>query len=163
VTTNVPTSNPSVAPKSTISVPVSTTVSQADNVSCLAVAHSQLDVGCNGVRDRSQCLSSRDGRTAAEWMGLKIANQPCVWCGGKSCTNLGDAVCEPADFMLRGQASGVWRYGVPLTLLEHAVCPLKWSTSSQPFTTTTPHPDWGCLTPCVSHRPSCWVQCHHEP
>jgi len=82
-------------------------------------------------------------------MGLKIANQPCVWCGGKNCTNLDDALCEPADFMLRGQALGVWRYGVPLISLEHAVCPLNLSIPQAPAA-TTPAPDWGCLNPYVS-------------
>jgi len=78
--------------------------------------------GCNGIRDRTTCLTSRDGRVTPEWMGVRISDQPCIWCGGKYCTSHGDALCEPADFMLRGQALGVWKSGVSASLLEHATC-----------------------------------------
>jgi len=131
----------------------------ADNLSCLTFVHPQAYVGCNSVRHRVQCLSSRDGRPAAEWRGVRIANEPCVWCGGIQCTNLGYALCEPRDFMLRGQALGVWRYGVPLSSLEYATCPTP-TTAPRPPSLLTPTivpnltqlvtPDWKCLSRYVS-------------
>jgi len=104
------------------------------DLACLTLVKPQLHVGCNGIKSQMECLRSRDGRSAVEWQGIQIANQPCVWCGGLRCTNLGDAFCEPADLMIRGQAMGVWKHGAPPSSLTIATCPV-----SPPATSPTSH------------------------
>jgi len=122
-----------------------------DDLSCLTPVSASFFFGCNGLRNRSQCLRSRDGRIAQEWWGLKIAGEPCIWCGGRPCTTLGDALCEPADFMLRGQSFGAWEYGVSPSSLERATCPTpKRATITAPTKQQHAEIDSKCLIPFVS-------------
>jgi len=58
--------------------------------SCL---NQQKDAGCNGIKDRDTCLSSKDGR-------FDHMSDPCVWCGGASCTTDNDNHCEPQAWLL---------------------------------------------------------------
>jgi len=122
---------------------------------CLSphVSPTNAKAGCNGITDRTKCLTSRDGRTTVSWMGVQIADQPCVWCGGKSCTDHGDALCEPADFMFRGQALGVWKVGAPISSLEAAQCPLDW-TCLNPYVSPS-NPMEGCNG--IQDRATCLV------
>jgi len=101
------------------------------DLTCLTMVHHQPHEGCNGIRNQTKCLKSRDGRTTVEWRGIKIAFQPCVWCGGLHCTDLGNSLCEPADLMFRGQSLGVWKRGAPISSLRIAACPLPSQASSQ--------------------------------
>jgi len=49
------------------------------------------------------CLSSRDGRPEVQMKGLKIKDEPCVWCGGVPCTFGSTALCEPQDYLRHGE------------------------------------------------------------
>ena len=49
--------------------------------------------GCYLINDKSQCLSTIDGRTHP-----LITNQPCVWCNGP-CTVGKTYNCEPKDWL----------------------------------------------------------------
>jgi hypothetical protein len=57
--------------------------------------------GCYMVRDKDTCLRSRDGRTSITMGGSNIHGQPCVWCGGQSCTKNGGTVCEPYNWIVK--------------------------------------------------------------
>eukprot|EP00931_Biecheleriopsis_adriatica_P029353 TRINITY_DN1743_c0_g1_i1.p1 TRINITY_DN1743_c0_g1~~TRINITY_DN1743_c0_g1_i1.p1 ORF type:complete len:2698 (+),score=678.60 TRINITY_DN1743_c0_g1_i1:54-8147(+) len=60
--------------------------------------------GCSAITDRTNCLSSTDGRPdATSPEGLKIGGEPCVWCGGIACTSVSDAKCEPYDWLMNGE------------------------------------------------------------
>lgn len=69
-----------------------------EQVSCLSAA----EVGCNAIRDKSECLKSRDGRPYSQVAGFKTNNQPCVWCDGLMCHSNNDNMCEPFDFVMNG-------------------------------------------------------------
>ncbi|CAJ1328727.1 unnamed protein product [Effrenium voratum] len=58
--------------------------------------------GCNNIRDADTCLSSTDGRPYVRVAGFKVQGQPCVWCGGRPCTENNDNLCEPLDFVQNG-------------------------------------------------------------
>eukprot|EP00439_Symbiodinium_sp_Y106_P026376 s8478_g3.t1 len=53
--------------------------------------------GCMSITDKIHCLSSVDGSVGASYGGLRIRGQPCVWCGGTSCTNGGSFKCAPYE------------------------------------------------------------------
>jgi len=72
--------------------------------SCLSPFRSD-EQGCNGIRDKRACLSSRDGRQIASWRGARIKDEPCIWCADKPCTTESDAVCEAEDYL--NSAAGV--------------------------------------------------------
>ncbi|CAE8671921.1 unnamed protein product, partial [Polarella glacialis] len=72
--------------------------SMFDNQECLEKAVS----GCNSITDMGTCLASVDGRPYDTIAGLKIAGQPCVWCGGVACVVGSDSVCEPYDYVVNG-------------------------------------------------------------
>jgi len=62
-----------------------------------------LVLGCNAIKDRRTCLSSRDGRNQTAADGIRILGEPCTWCGGIPCTTRNSHLCEPLDFVLNGQ------------------------------------------------------------
>eukprot|EP01084_Bolivina_argentea_P314006 543852_1 len=47
---------------------------------------------CNGIRDKSTCLSSKDGR-------YHRLHEPCVWCGNEPCTTYNNNECEPIEWL----------------------------------------------------------------
>jgi len=99
----------------------SCSVPLASNVSCLnAVA-----AGCQSLTTEEQCTASRDGRSAVyfEMSNIQIKDQPCVWCGGIACTSPGTSLCQPADFLLKGAATGRFNYLTAPNSLENAYCP----------------------------------------
>jgi len=71
----------------------------ADGLECRADT-SCLDVikgrGCDSYWDRDACLSSKDGRASENY---SFMNDPCVWCGGSSCTTNNDNKCEPETWL----------------------------------------------------------------
>eukprot|EP00439_Symbiodinium_sp_Y106_P072232 s1827_g13.t1 len=58
--------------------------------------------GCNNIREKDKCLTSRDGRPFIKVAGFDVHAQPCVWCGGKPCHGNNDNLCEPYDFIING-------------------------------------------------------------
>merc|ERR1719242_1161129 len=48
---------------------------------------------CFQIKDRLTCLTGKDSRAAH-------LNDPCVWCGGGSCTTRNDNKCEPETWLL---------------------------------------------------------------
>lgn len=76
---------------------------QLAGVECLT----PVAAGCQTISDATACSKSRDGREARFYLftDLRIRNQPCVWCGGASCTNKNQAKCEPQDYLMRGAGS----------------------------------------------------------
>ncbi|CAE7445884.1 Esyt3 [Symbiodinium sp. CCMP2456] len=58
--------------------------------------------GCNNIREKDKCLTSRDGRPFIQVAGFDVHAQPCVWCGGKPCHGNNDNLCEPYDFIING-------------------------------------------------------------
>jgi len=76
--------------------------------------------GCYMITDRGACLSSRDGRTAITWSSKKIHGQPCVWCGGRSCTQESGSLCEPYDWIVKDPSFDA---GVAGAHYEVASCP----------------------------------------
>jgi len=62
-----------------------------------------LVLGCNTIKDRRTCLSSRYGRNTTDADGIRILGEPCTWCGGIPCTTRNLHLCEPRDFVLNGQ------------------------------------------------------------
>lgn len=34
---------------------------------------------------------------------MRVAGEPCIWCGGMPCTDSGPAVCAPMDWALNGE------------------------------------------------------------
>lgn len=58
--------------------------------------------GCMAITDKIHCLSSVDGSVGASYGGLRIRGQPCVWCGGTSCTNGGSFKCAPYEYLAKG-------------------------------------------------------------
>ena len=85
---------------------------------CLSGANS----GCNdpALQTESACLSSKDGRSQfpTDGNGLRIYNEPCVWCGGLSCTVGNPNSCEPKDWLL-GQPNQI-----NTNLYTIATCPV---------------------------------------
>eukprot|EP00434_Breviolum_minutum_P040228 symbB.v1.2.035742.t1/scaffold4886.1/size33457/2 len=70
-----------------------------DKLTCLDV----VAEGCGSLKDKLSCLSSKDG-SVADWHGLKIAGEPCVWCGGGSCSDHDENVlCAAYDFLANGE------------------------------------------------------------
>ena len=59
--------------------------------------------GCAALKDRFSCLSSKDASGNGDVFGLKVHDEPCVWCGGGLCHTGGSSMCEPFDFLLRGE------------------------------------------------------------
>mmetsp|Transcript_219 Transcript_219/g.437 ORF Transcript_219/g.437 Transcript_219/m.437 type:complete len:705 (-) Transcript_219:166-2280(-) len=76
--------------------------------------------GCYMIKDRDECVKSRDGRTALTWEGRKIHGQPCVWCGGKTCNPAGPSVCEPYDWVVKGSS---FNASLARRSYEVAACP----------------------------------------
>lgn len=72
------------------------------------------------ITDEETCLNSRDGRTATTWKGKKIHGQPCVWCGGKSCTQRSATLCEPYDWIVKDESFDM---DVAVSNYEVASCP----------------------------------------
>mmetsp|Transcript_6352 Transcript_6352/g.13766 ORF Transcript_6352/g.13766 Transcript_6352/m.13766 type:complete len:1072 (+) Transcript_6352:154-3369(+) len=66
--------------------------------------------GCRKIRDEATCLNSRDGDDSVteDEFGLKHFGEPCVWCGGSHCRRDGNALCEPYDFLVHGEAKGAF-------------------------------------------------------
>eukprot|EP00913_Durusdinium_trenchii_P008051 g7550.t1 len=73
------------------------------NVQCLK----KQPEGCGAIKDRSTCLSSVDGR---QFPGLKVENQPCVWCGGAPCNIDNGNLCEPYGFALNEKSGAFHTY-----------------------------------------------------
>jgi len=71
----------------------------AEELSCLKPAEG----GCHKLRDMASCMSSKDGRSIASFQGMKIAGEPCVWCGGIACTTNSTSLCEPFDYVMYGE------------------------------------------------------------
>jgi len=63
---------------------------------CHLQALSNRNEGCNLIRDKKMCLSSKDGRR-----GLNISDSPCQWCCDGHCSIGGNNVCEPRHWLLR--------------------------------------------------------------
>lgn len=59
--------------------------------------------GCGALHVASKCLSSADGRNNPVIVGMKVAGQPCVWCGGGICSNNNSNMCEPFDYIVNGE------------------------------------------------------------
>jgi len=80
-------------------------------VECLTPA----STGCHSLVDHATCERSRDGRAAHfyDFSDLRIRNQPCVWCGGSYCTNVGGAKCDAKDFLIRGAGSAFATFTAP--------------------------------------------------
>lgn len=93
----------------------------SDDVACLTPVNPVTHDGCNALRNRSACLTSRDGRLIEVWRGIRLKDEPCVWCGGADCTDSGDAKCEPRDYFNgKGTAFGQFVSQGPF---EIATCP----------------------------------------
>mmetsp|Transcript_74849 Transcript_74849/g.194654 ORF Transcript_74849/g.194654 Transcript_74849/m.194654 type:complete len:1051 (-) Transcript_74849:170-3322(-) len=56
--------------------------------------------GCSAIRDEKTCLNSRDGRFFDLLHGRRIRGQPCVWCGGKACSEQSENKCEPYQWVV---------------------------------------------------------------
>ncbi|CAE8641510.1 unnamed protein product, partial [Polarella glacialis] len=78
--------------------------------------------GCGSIRNKSACLSSLDGRKGLVEHGLKVGGEPCVWCGGMSCTSFSNSLCEPYDWLINGQGSAYNRF-YALGIFNVARCP----------------------------------------
>eukprot|EP00425_Heterocapsa_triquetra_P021855 CAMPEP_0195154926 /NCGR_PEP_ID=MMETSP0448-20130528/183902_1 /TAXON_ID=66468 /ORGANISM="Heterocapsa triquestra, Strain CCMP 448" /LENGTH=470 /DNA_ID=CAMNT_0040193707 /DNA_START=74 /DNA_END=1483 /DNA_ORIENTATION=+ len=61
--------------------------------------------GCYDITSKDTCLSSRDGRQNTTYKDIDIYGQPCVWCGGAPCTSNNDNLCEPLDFVMKGEGT----------------------------------------------------------
>eukprot|EP00929_Paragymnodinium_shiwhaense_P083076 TRINITY_DN44123_c0_g1_i1.p1 TRINITY_DN44123_c0_g1~~TRINITY_DN44123_c0_g1_i1.p1 ORF type:complete len:378 (-),score=98.29 TRINITY_DN44123_c0_g1_i1:633-1766(-) len=68
--------------------------------------------GCEAIKDKQKCLSSKDGRSEVpQWKKktkLRVLGEPCVWCGGEPCVKPlqgrpGGALCESMDWLLNGK------------------------------------------------------------
>lgn len=60
--------------------------------------------GCSAIRDRELCLASKDGAATRQQNGVKVFGEPCLWCGGGSCTDDSNDLCAPLTLMT-GQVS----------------------------------------------------------
>uniref|UniRef100_A0A7S4SZC8 EF-hand domain-containing protein n=1 Tax=Alexandrium monilatum TaxID=311494 RepID=A0A7S4SZC8_9DINO len=74
---------------------------QKRNVSCLQPA----PTGCSALQDEKSCLGAFDGSSAREVQGLRVRGEPCAWCGGGVCHSNSTSVCEPFDFLVRGEGT----------------------------------------------------------
>lgn len=55
--------------------------------------------GCEAIKDRDRCVSSRDGRPWQKWNGRLVQGQPCVWCGEEGrCPQSSGSICEPLSW-----------------------------------------------------------------
>lgn len=70
-----------------------------EDVGCLTW---QLE-GCGAIKDMMECGRSRDGSAIVDEAGLRIHGEPCVWCGGGLCHSGSATMCEPLDYLLRGE------------------------------------------------------------
>ncbi|CAE8622538.1 unnamed protein product [Polarella glacialis] len=59
--------------------------------------------GCRSIKDRIDCLSSKDGSSMQEQYGLKISGEPCVWCGDGLCAPGLEDTCAPYEWLMKGQ------------------------------------------------------------
>jgi len=93
-------------------------------VECLNPVQPSLQEGCNGIKNKTVCLQSRDGRPSRLFAqtNLKIKDEPCTWCGGHPCTSTGNALCEPRDF-LNGKGLAFDKLRSPT--LTIATCPVN--------------------------------------
>lgn len=62
----------------------------------------EIEAGCSSLTDAASCLSHKDGQAITEQYGLKVQGQPCVWCGGVSCTDTNVSRCMAFDFVVNG-------------------------------------------------------------
>jgi len=74
--------------------------------------------GCSSIKDMKECLISRDGSSLTDIQGLKINGQPCVWCDGGLCRSESTNMCEPMDFLLRGEGKAFTTF---IAKLSHRV------------------------------------------
>eukprot|EP00930_Biecheleria_cincta_P021635 TRINITY_DN1597_c0_g1_i4.p1 TRINITY_DN1597_c0_g1~~TRINITY_DN1597_c0_g1_i4.p1 ORF type:complete len:3086 (-),score=717.12 TRINITY_DN1597_c0_g1_i4:161-9034(-) len=72
-----------------------------EEMSCLK----PVAAGCSSQRTRWGCLSGKDGREGLDTESLKVGGEPCVWCGGGICSTYSDALCEPYDWLMKGEGS----------------------------------------------------------
>eukprot|EP00440_Ansanella_granifera_P064374 gb/GFBE01069792.1/.p1 GENE.gb/GFBE01069792.1/~~gb/GFBE01069792.1/.p1 ORF type:complete len:2508 (+),score=606.03 gb/GFBE01069792.1/:1-7524(+) len=79
--------------------------------------------GCSAVKDRTNCLSKKDGRPeATDDRGLKINGEPCVWCGGGACTSGSDSKCEAYDYLMNGEGRAFATTHVRAVTYQVATC-----------------------------------------
>ncbi|CAE8653097.1 unnamed protein product [Polarella glacialis] len=71
----------------------------ATELECLVSAKT----GCFAVKDKLACLSSKDASGVKSDRTLAVDGEPCVWCGGGSCTSDSNDTCVPYDWLARGQ------------------------------------------------------------
>ncbi|CAE8699816.1 unnamed protein product, partial [Polarella glacialis] len=74
--------------------------------------------GCSSIKDRYECLSARDAGDKKEMNGMKLAGEPCVWCGGVACLLGNDSLCQPFDYLMRtvhegSEPAGVGHFEIP--------------------------------------------------
>lgn len=69
------------------------------DTSCLEVNA----MGCLRIETKDVCLKSKDGLSLTWLNGMRVAGEPCIWCGGMPCTDSGPAVCAPMDWALNGE------------------------------------------------------------
>eukprot|EP00930_Biecheleria_cincta_P104724 TRINITY_DN9710_c0_g1_i1.p1 TRINITY_DN9710_c0_g1~~TRINITY_DN9710_c0_g1_i1.p1 ORF type:complete len:584 (+),score=109.40 TRINITY_DN9710_c0_g1_i1:69-1820(+) len=55
--------------------------------------------GCSAIRDKELCLATKDGGARRQDNGIKAFGEPCLWCGGRSCTEGSEALCAPLTFV----------------------------------------------------------------
>lgn len=60
--------------------------------------------GCSAIQEKELCLVSKDGGAQRQMDGIKAFGEPCLWCGGSSCTEDSTALCAPLTFVT-GQVS----------------------------------------------------------
>lgn len=76
-------------------------------IQCLGYANE----GCSAVTDEFKCLRSKDGREERlNAQGLRIRDEPCVWCGGRFCHSNKSALCEPLDILMHGKGKAFGFY-----------------------------------------------------
>jgi len=109
--------------------------------------------GCYVIQDMRTCLGSRDGRPMREWRGLKIRGEPCVWCGGGPCHTSSSNLCEPYDFLMRGEGIGFSFFNAKTT---HQVARCKDGKALPPTASPTLPP---LTTLAMSHAVLMWGQC----